>query len=54
MGITLSNDLSLRRYVDNIVKKAGTIIYMLYEIKRTGVNHADLVAVYISVVRPVA
>ena len=33
--------------MDNIVKKAG------YQLKRAGVNQADLVTIYISVVRPV-
>ena len=28
MGITLSNDLTWKRHVDNIVKKAGKRIYM--------------------------
>ena len=52
LGITLSNDLTWKRHVDNIVKKAGKIIYMLYQLKRAGVNQADLVKIYISVVRP--
>ena len=53
LGITLSNDLTWKRHVDNIVKKAGKIIYMLYQLKRAGVNQADLVTIYISVVIPV-
>ena len=53
LGITLSNDLTWKRHVDNIVKKAGKIIYMLYQLKRAGVNQADLVTICISVVRPV-
>ena len=39
--------------MDNIVKKAGKRIYTLYQLKRAGVNQADLVTIYISVVRPV-
>ena len=39
--------------MDNIVKKAGKRIYMLYQLKRAGVNQADLVTIYIIVVRPV-
>ena len=50
-GITLSNDLTWKRHVDNIVNKAGK--RMLYQLKRAGVNQADLVTIYISVVRPV-
>ena len=53
LGIILSNDLTWKRHVDNIVKKAGKRIYMLYQLKRAGVNQADLVTIYISVVRPV-
>ena len=53
LGVTLSNDLTLKRNVDTIVKKAGKISYMLYQLKRAGVNQADLVTIYISVVRPV-
>ena len=53
LGITLSNELTWKRHVENIVKKAGKRIYMLYQLKRAGVNQADLVTIYISVVRPV-
>ena len=53
LDITLSNDLTWKRHVDNIVKKSGKIIYMLYQLKRAGVNQADLITIYISVVRPV-
>ena len=49
----MSNDLTWKTHVDNIVKKAGKRIYMLYQLKRTGVNQADLVTTYISVVRTV-
>ena len=40
-GITLPNDLTWKRHVDNIVKGAGKIIYMLHQLKRAGVNQAD-------------
>ena len=50
LGITLSNDLTWKRHVD---KKAGKRMYMLYQLKRAGVNQADLVTIYISVMRPV-
>ena len=46
MGITLSNDLTWKRHVDNSVKKAGKIMYMLYQLKRAGVNQVDLVTIY--------
>ena len=53
LGVTLSNDLTWNRHIDNIVKKAGKRVYMLYQLKRAGVAQSDLVTVYISVVRPV-
>ena len=33
LGITLSNDLTWKKHVDNIVKKAGKRIDMLYQLK---------------------
>ena len=39
--------------VENIVKKAGKRLYMMYQLKRAGISHSDLVTVYLSVVRPV-
>ena len=53
LGITLSNDVTWNGHVDNIVMKAGKRMYMLYQLKRAGANQADLVTIYISVVRPV-
>ena len=47
LGVILSNDMTWKRHVVNIVKKAGKRMYMLYQLKRAGVNQADLV------VRPV-
>ena len=46
LGITLSNDLIWKRHVDNIVKKAGKRMYMLYHLKRAGVNHLPYVLVF--------
>ena len=37
--------------MDNIVKKAGQRLYMLYQLKRAGITQKDLVSVYVSVVR---
>ena len=39
--------------MDNIVKKAGKRLYMLYQLKRAGITQKDLVSVCVSVVRPV-
>ena len=50
LGVTLSNDLTWKRHVDNIMKKSGQRIYMLYQLKRAGVNQADLVSVVRTVI----
>ena len=39
--------------MDNIVKKVGKRLYMLYQLKRAGITQKDLVSVYVNVVRPV-
>ena len=46
LGITLSNALTWKRHEDNIVKKAGKRMYMLYQPKRAGFNQADLFTIY--------
>ena len=53
LGVTISHDLSWNKHVENIVKKAGKRLYMLYQLKRAGISQSDLVTVYLSVVRPV-
>ena len=53
LGVTLSLDLSWNKHVENIVKKAGKRLYMLHQLKHSGISQSDLVTVYISVVRPV-
>ena len=53
LGVTISQDLTWNKHVDNIVKKAGKRLYMLYQLKRAGITQKDLVSVYVSVVRPV-
>ncbi|KAK2165611.1 hypothetical protein NP493_1358g00002 [Ridgeia piscesae] len=53
LGVTISQHLTWNKHVDNIVKKAGIRLYMLYQIKRAGITQKDLVSVYVSVVRPV-
>ena len=52
-GVTISHDLSWNKHVENIVKKAGKRLYMLYQLKRAGISQSVLVTVYLSVVRPV-
>ena len=53
LGVTISQDLTWNKHVDNIVEKAGKRLYMLYQLKRAGIIQKDLVSVYVSVVRPV-
>ncbi|KAK2186517.1 hypothetical protein NP493_197g01015 [Ridgeia piscesae] len=53
LGVTISQDLTWNKHVDNIVKKAGKRLYMLYQLKRADITQKDLVSVYVSVVRPV-
>ena len=36
LGVTISHDLSWNKHVENIVKKAGKRLYMLYQLKRAG------------------
>ena len=53
LGVTISHDMSWNKLVENIVKKAGKRLYMMYQLKRAGISQSDLVTVYLSVVRPV-
>ena len=53
LGVTISQDLTWNKHVDNIVKKAGKRLYMLYQLKRAGITQKDLVTVYVSVERAV-
>ena len=52
-GVTISNNLTWSKHVDNIVSKAGKRVYMLYQLKRAGVSQNDLVKIYVSIIRPV-
>ena len=53
LGVTISNDLTWGKHVENIISKAGKRLYMLYKLKRAGISQNDMVKIYISVVRPV-
>ena len=53
LGVTISHDLSWNKHVENIVKKAGKRLYILYQLKRAGISQSHLVTVYLSVVSPV-
>ena len=50
--MTISQDLTWNEHVENMVKKAGRRLYMIYQLKRAGITQKDLVSVYIIVVRP--
>ena len=49
LGVTISQDLKWNKHVDNILKKAGKRLYMLYQLKHAGITQKDLVSVYVSV-----
>ena len=51
--VTLSSDLSWNAHVDEIVAKARKRVYMIYQLKRAGIDQNDLVRIYASVIRPV-
>ena len=53
LRVTISQDLTWNKHVDDIVKKAGKRLYMLYQLKRAGITQKDLVSVYVTVVRPI-
>ena len=45
LGVTISSDLMWNKHVENIVAKAGKIVYMLYQLKRAGIGQHDLVTI---------
>ena len=55
LGVTISNNLTWSKHVDNIVSKARKRVYMLPQLKRAGISKTDLhmVKIYVSVIRPV-
>ena len=53
LGVTISNNLTWSKHVDNIVSKAGKRVDMLYQLKRAGISQNDLVKIYVSIIRPV-
>ena len=53
LGVTTSSDLSWNAHVDEIVAKARKIVYMVYQLKRSGINQINSVRIYVSVIRPV-
>ena len=53
LGVILSSDLTWNAHVDFIVIKASKRLYMLYQLKRAGIDQGDLLTIYKSVIRPV-
>ena len=53
LGVTISQDLTWNKHVENIMKKAGKRLYMLYQLKHAGITQKDLVSVYASVMKPI-
>ena len=53
LGVTISSDLTWNKHVQNIVANAVKRVYMLYQLKRSGIGQHDLVTIYVSVIRPV-
>ena len=45
LGVIISQDLTWNNHVENIVKKAGKRLYMLYQLKRARITQNDLVCV---------
>ena len=48
-----SADLSWNAHVDDIISKARKRVYMIFQLKRAGVNQNNLIRIYVSVIRPV-
>ena len=53
LGVTISSDLSWNAHVNERISKAKKRVYMIYQLKRPGINQNDLIRIYISVIRPV-
>ena len=53
LGVTISNNLTWSKHVDNIGSKAGMRLYVLYQLKRARISQNELVKMYVSIIRPV-
>ena len=51
LGVTISSDLIWNAHVDEIISKARKRVYMIYQLKRAGINQN--IRIYVSVIRPV-
>ena len=53
LGVTMPSDLSLNAHVDEIISKPRKRVYMIYQLKRAGINKNDLIIIYVSLFRAV-
>ena len=53
LGVYISSDLSWNEHVDFIVKKTTKRLYSLRVLRKAGVQQADLVRIYSSLIRSV-
>ena len=53
LGVYVSHDLTWRDHCDYIIKKSNRRLYALRILKKCGVDVADIVVVYCSLVRPI-
>ena len=51
LGVTISNDLKWNDHVVTITSKAARRLYLLSQLKRSGISPGDLLAFYHSVIR---
>ena len=52
LGITITSNLTWDVHVDEITRKAGKRLFLLLQLKRSGIPVEDLLTVYTTVVRP--
>ena len=52
LGITITSNLTWDVHVDEITRKAGKSLFLLLQLKRSGIPAEDLLTVYTTVVRP--
>ena len=53
LGVIISSELSWHAHVDEIISKGRKRVYMIYQLKRVGINQNVLIRVYVSAIRPV-